>query len=312
MPLAICFVLAIVITLLGRAEASIFDTARTHLTDWSAPALGEIRKPFAELENWVAAVDSLLNAHSENERLRKENEALRKWQHAALTLEHRVQRYESMLKAVPDEALGTTMAHVIGQSNRPFIKTMILNGGTDNGIRKGQAVLDDRGLVGRVYLAGARSSWVIPLGDHSSRVPVVIQPSNRRAMLTGDNTISPLLALDVGDMPVQAGDRVFSTGDGGLLPPDLPIGTVIDDNGTLRVALFANPSLSDYVHVVHYRPSLDAPVTATSELPEPHAPSAGLTAPAAPDVTAAVEPILPSLATATTLASAGAAAEQRR
>ena len=157
LPLAMCFVLAIVITLLGRAEASIFDAARAKLTDWSAPALGEIRKPFAALEGWVGGVDSLFNIHRENLQLRQENAELRKWQNAALSLEQRVKRYELMLNAVPDPQLATTMAHVIGQSNRPFIKTMILNGGTENGIRKGQAVLDDRGLIGRVYLAGDRT-----------------------------------------------------------------------------------------------------------------------------------------------------------
>jgi rod shape-determining protein MreC len=313
LPLAMCFVLAIVITLLGRAEASIFDTARARLTDWSAPALGQIRKPFAALEGWVGGVDSLFNIHRENLQLRQENAELRKWQNAALALEQRVKRYELMLNAVPDPQLATTMAHVIGQSNRPFIKTMILNGGTENGIRKGQAVLDDRGLIGRVYLAGDRTSWVIPLADHNSRVPVVIKPSNRRAILAGDNTVSPLLELDVGDMPVRPGDRVLSTGDGGLLPADLPIGVVIEERGLLRVALFANPDLSDYVHVVHYRPLLEPPEAVTTELPDPHGPAARNVAPPQPEDLAAVGTApSPPASLATTLASAGASAEQER
>jgi rod shape-determining protein MreC len=304
MPLAICFVLAIVITLLGRAEASIFDNARARLTDWSAPLLTGIRQPFATVEGWVGGVDSMFAMHRENLQLKQENAELRKWQNAALALEQRVKRYELMLNAVPDPQLATTMAHVIGQSNRPFIKTMILNGGTQNGIQKGQAVLDDRGLIGRVYLAGERTSWVIPLADHNSRVPVVIQPSNRRAILAGDNTISPLLLLDVGDMPVRPGDRVLSTGDGGLLPPDLPIGVVIEEAGVFRVNLFANPDLSDYVHVVHYRPLLEPPAAATTELPEPHGPAARIEVPAEPDVAqAGTAP--PPVSNATTLASAG-------
>jgi rod shape-determining protein MreC len=308
LPLAICFVLAIVITLLGRAEASIFDTARARLTDWSAPALGEIRKPFAALEGWVSGWDSLWNTHRENLQLRAENAELRKWQYAALALEQRVKRYELMLNAVPNPELDSTMAHVIGQSNRPFIKTMILNGGTEHGIAKGQAVVDDRGLIGRVYLAGERTSWVIPLGDHNSRVPVVVKPSNRRAILAGDNTISPLLQLDVGETKVNPGDRVYSTGDGGLLPADLPIGVVILDRGILRVALFANPDLSDYVHVVHFAPSIEPPATADSELPAPYGPVTRAPGPAAGEEVAGTAPSL--MRNATTLASAGAATER--
>jgi rod shape-determining protein MreC len=119
MPLAICFILAIVITLLGRAEASIFDNARAKLTDWSSPLLTGIRQPFATVEGWAGGIDSLLAIHRENLQLRQENAELRKWQNAALALEQRVQRYELMLNAVPDPQLATTMAHVIGQSNRP-------------------------------------------------------------------------------------------------------------------------------------------------------------------------------------------------
>jgi len=42
---------------------------------------------------------------------------------------------------------------------------MILNAGTEQGIQKGQAVADDRGLIGRIYLTGQRTSWVILLTD---------------------------------------------------------------------------------------------------------------------------------------------------
>ena len=88
-------------------------------------------------------------------------------------------------------------ARVIGESNRPFVKTMILNAGTEHGVRKGQAVADDRGLIGRIYLTGERTSWVIRLTDLSSRVPVMIETSQRRAILAGDNTPTPALDLDL-------------------------------------------------------------------------------------------------------------------
>src|SRR6266581_4825941 len=174
---------------------------------------------------------------------------LHKWQNVALALENRMQRYELLLHAVPDPRLASITARIIGESNRPFIKTLILNAGTAQQVKKGQAVVDDRGLLGRIYVSGERTSWVILLTDMNSKVPVVIEPSHRRAILTGDNTPAPRLELDVGDGPIKAGDRVISTGDGGLLPPDVPVGVVMGEGDDMRVVLSAKPNTTDFVHV---------------------------------------------------------------
>src|SRR5258708_31967475 len=161
-----------------------------------------------------------------------------------------MQRYELLLRAIPDRRLVSITARIMGESNRPFIKTLILNAGTAQQVKKGQAVVDDRGLLGRIYVSGERTSWVILLTDLNSRVPVVIEPSHRRAILTGDNTPSPRLELDVGDGPIKAGDRVISTGDGGLLPPDVPVGVIMGEGGGIRGALSARPAMADFVHII--------------------------------------------------------------
>jgi rod shape-determining protein MreC len=181
-----------------------------------------------------------------------------------------MRRYEALLNAVPDPAVPSITARVIGESSRAFVETMILNAGTDAGVKRGQAVLDDRGLLGRIYLTGARTSWVIALTDLNSRVPVMIESSHRRAILAGDNTPVPALDLDLGEGAVKPGDRVVSTGDGGLLPPGLPVGVVIGDQGPnqggWRVALYAAPDGSDFVHVLAYTAPVE-PLAAGDALP---------------------------------------------
>ena len=292
LPLAICSAFAVVIAVLGRAESSFFDSLRAALTDWSEPVLEALYAPVTGVERTAVGLSSILSVYRENAQLRQENADLRKWQDVALSLEQRLKRYELLLKAVPDPRLPSTTARVIGQSSRPFVKTMILNVGLRQAIKKGQAVLDDRGLIGRVYLTGERTSWVILLSDLNSRVPVVIEPSNRRAILAGDNTGMPQLALDLGSAPVKAGDRVVSTGDGGLLPPDLAVGTVIEDGGTLRVALFADPDISDYVHVVSYDGAVNPP-SAENDPPVGVRPPAAI---AAPEISKAGNPALAPVA----------------
>ncbi len=248
----VCGMIAVAIAIFGKAEASIFDAARTRLSDMTGPALLEVSAPLVAFERWVQSVGTVFSVYRENIELRKENAELRKWQDVALSLENRMRRYELLLNTAPDPAPPAVTARVIGESNRPFVRTMILNAGTDQGVTKGQAVADDRGLIGRIYLTGKRTSWVILLTDINSRVPVVIEPSMRRAILAGDNTPAPRLDLDLGTGAANAGDRILSTGDGGLLPAGLPVGVVMGEGNERRVSLFTAAAASDYVRVLDY------------------------------------------------------------
>jgi rod shape-determining protein MreC len=268
LPIVICATIAIGTAIAGSVHAPIFDAARGALSDWTAPALGTLRGPLTAVQGWAGAFGSIFTVYSDNAELRRENAELHKWQQVALALEDRLRGYQQMLNAVPDEKTSFITARVIGESSRPFVRTLILNAGSAQKVSKGQAVVDERGLLGRIYVTGENTSWVILLTDLNSRVPVVIEPSHRRAILVGDNTPAPQLELDVGEGPVRAGDRVLSTGDGGLLPPDVPVGMVTGDGDAARVVLFATSSTADAVNILDYRvpdpPSAPGPVAAAS------------------------------------------------
>ena len=269
LPIIICATISIGAAAAGTAHAPVFDAARGALSDWTAPALVTLRGPLSAVQNWAAAFGNIFTVYSDNAELRRENAELHKWQQVALSLEDRLRSYQQLLNAVPDEKTPFITARVIGESSRPFVRTLILNAGSDQKVSKGQAVVDERGLLGRIYVTGENTSWVILLTDLNSRVPVVIEPSHRRAILVGDNTPAPQLELDVGEGPVRAGDRVISTGDGGLLPPDVPVGMVTGEGAAARVVLFATSGTADAVNILDYRvpdpPAAPAPVTAASK-----------------------------------------------
>jgi len=252
LPLVVCAVLAAVILLLGKAEASIFDRARAALSDWASPALEYVREPLSAIERWVDGIGGIFSVYDENVQLKRENAELRKWQNVALSLERRAERYGLLINAVPDGEIPSIVARVIGHSSRPFIKTMILNAGAEDGVKPGQAVVDDRGMIGRVYLTGERTAWVILLTDLNSRVPVSVEPKNTPAILAGDNTPMPALDSLPPNATITPGGRVLTSGDGGLLPPGLPIGVVVADDSGPHVALFADSNVADYVQVLDY------------------------------------------------------------
>ncbi len=268
LPLAIVAVLAVVLVLLGKAQSQLFDKARAEFSDWTAPALETVRAPLDAASRWISGIGGIFTVYEDNLRLQDENARLRQWQSAALLLERRLDRYRLLLNAVPDPALSSVTAHVIGRASRPFLDTMILDAGKSNGVHPGQAVVDPRGVIGRIFLSGERSSWVILLTDLNSRIPVRVVEGNVQAILAGDNTPAPVMETLSDPTRVHAGDQVVTSGDGGLLPPDLPVGVLIKDADGFRVALYADPATSEDVRVVDYLKPREKPPAATlNDLP---------------------------------------------
>ncbi len=267
-PLAVLFALAIALVLIGKAQSSLFDRARAHVADWMAPELEVMHRPFDWMSGLWRGLGQGFGVYQENIRLKEENARLRQWQTAAVMLDARVRRYQLLLHAVPDPALSSVLAHVIGRASRPFLETMILDAGKANGVKPGQAVIDTRGMIGRIFLAGARTSWVILLSDLNSRIPVTVEPGHAQAILTGDNAKAPALDTLAQGAQVKPGDQVVSSGDGGILPPGLPIGTVIADGNGFRVALLADPASSQDVEIADFKNPMEQPPAPTpNDLP---------------------------------------------
>jgi len=258
-PLAIFAVFAIVIVLLGRTQSPLLDRARALFSDWTAPVLEVLRKPVDEAGKWVAGLGNVFVVYQENMRLKEQNARLRQWQNAALVLEQRLHRYQLLLNAVPDPDVASITAHVIGRANRPFLNTMILDAGKKQGVKPGEAAVDARGMIGRIFLAGDHTSWVVLLTDLNSRIPVAIQPGNIQAILAGDNTPAPPLEAAPQSVQLKNGDQIVTSGDGALLPAGLPIGVVYWDGTTFRGALFADADTSEDVRVLDLKTTVEQP-----------------------------------------------------
>jgi rod shape-determining protein MreC len=293
LPLVIVIALAVVLVLLGKAQIGLFDRARAHATDLMAPMLEKVRAPVAGFDRWIGSIGEIFSVYEQNLKLKEENARLRQWRNVAITLQGRVNRYQELLHAVPDPQMNRVLARVIGRASRPFLRTMILDAGRSHKVLPGQAVMDARGMIGRIYLTGQRTSWVILLTDLNSRIPVTIAPRNVQAMMTGDNTGNPILNLMSHTVTLHAGDQVTSSGDGGLLPAGLPVGTVMPDGaGGWRVALLADAAASQDVEILNFSKPPEA-LPATAQLP---AEAAGLKPQAPPPPVAAVAaaPVVPA------------------
>ena len=246
--------LSCVLLLLGRAEAYVFDEARSKVQEVTAPLLEKLSGPLEVVKDWLTGFDDVLAIYEENKRLKEENARLMEWRDTALRMEQEVSRYEALLNVQAGPGIGYLTARVIADTGGPFAHAFIVNAGKSDGATKNQAVVDTDGLIGHIVAVGSNASRVLLLSDINSRIPVLVESSRYRAVLVGDNTRQPRLEFLPESANIRVGDRIVTSGHGGLLPPGLPVGVVVQDNGSgIRVQPFADEARIDYVRLLEYR-----------------------------------------------------------
>lgn len=162
-------------------------------------------------------------------------------------------------------------AVVIGRDPSPFLQYVIINVGSNDGIRKGMPVVTDKGLAGRVDAVIAEAARVQLITDPASSVNVNLQNSNTEAMLDGSVTGDLSLDMISQDATVQVGDVVLTSGLGGGYPPNLLVGQVVSVQ-KLATELFQQASIQpnvdftrlQYVLVItNFKPVVITPLITT-------------------------------------------------
>lgn len=209
-------------------------------------------------QNWFAtryvAVQNFLSAPRDIISLRQRNVDLEaevaRLQTQVIELQQRVAETE-ILAALVDFSRASPestykAAAVIGRDPSPFLRYIIVNRGSNDGIRRGMPVATNQGLVGRVDATIADAARVQLITDPASSVNVHLQTANTEAILVGSLTGDLTLDMISQDVTIEAGDVVLTSGLGGGYPPDLLIGQVISVQRR-PYALFQKASLQSVV-----------------------------------------------------------------
>jgi rod shape-determining protein MreC len=194
--------------------------------------------PVVNVQSWLSsrylAIQSLLIAPADVATLRQRNAELEaeisRLQVQIIELKQQVSEAE-VLSTLVDYARSRTenrylAASVIGRDPSPFMHYIIINRGSDDGLRTGMPVVTQQGLVGNISSVTAGAARVQLINDPASSVNVLLQKSGAEAILIG--SIIGELRLDMipQDVLVQPGELVVTSGLGGNYPANLVIGQV--------------------------------------------------------------------------------------
>jgi rod shape-determining protein MreC len=266
------------IFLVWRIDSPRVERFRLAVIDRVVPSFDWAMAPVTGMANLISDFQSYQQLAAQNGDLRRELQQMKAWKEAALQLEQENAKLLGLNNVRLDPELTYITGVVLTDSGSPFRQSVLLNVGARDGLVDGWPTMDGIGLVGRISGVGEKTARVILLTDTSSRIPITIQPSGQHAILGGDNTLNPPIEFLENSDLVRPGDRVVTSGDGGVFPADLLVGQVaLGNDRRLRVRLSADYERLEFLRVLRSRPNdgitdpgsllapADAPQTAQAE-----------------------------------------------
>ena len=244
--------------LVWRIDSPRVERFRAAVIDSVVPSFDWALAPVTGLVNLVQDFQSYQQLAQQNDELRRELQQMKAWKEAALQLGQENAKLLDLNNVRLDPELTYVTGVVMTDSGSPFRQSVLLNVGGRDGIVDGWPTMDGIGLVGRIAGVGQRTSRVLLLTDTSSRIPITIQPSGQQAILAGDNTLNPQIEFLEDPDQVRPGDRVVTSGDGGVFPADLQVGQVaLGNDQRLRVRLSADYERLKFLRVLRAQPHED-------------------------------------------------------
>lgn len=236
---------------LWRIDGPRVEKFRVLVIDTFVPSFEWMLRPMTSVVKLAQDYQSYEKLLEQNKELRRELQQMKSWKEAALQLEQENARLLDLSQLRLDSKLTHVSGIVMADSGSPFRQSVLLNIGSRDGIQDGWAAMDGLGLVGRISGVGSSTSRVLLLTDNASQIPVILQPSGQDALVMGDNSFAPPVEFIENADLVRPGDRIITSGEGGVLPAGLLVGTLaMDPNGRLRTRLAADYERLEFLKVL--------------------------------------------------------------
>lgn len=253
--LAVGFLLIFALALLVVSKTNNNATRKfsTIVAETISPVISLLAKPVEAISATNNYIHEMMNLRENNRLLQSENARLKQSQIAALELKNENDKLRALLKFAPVGKSAYTSARVITDSSNAYSRSVLITAGEEQKIAEDSPVINESGLVGRVIDVGKKTARVLLLSDVNSRIPVVSEKSREHSIASGTNGDALSLLYTPETSNLKVGEKIVTSGDGGVLPPGLPVGIVtkIEKTG-VTVKPFVDWYRLEFVSIVDF------------------------------------------------------------
>ena len=204
--------------------------------------------PEKKLNDTIIFLSEYLDVYEENQNLKDKIDKLNTKNLNYIYLENENKR----LKEIVGENVRISdgiVSRVLIDKDGKFLKSIILNKGTKDGIKKGMFVLEKNYLVGQVIEVNYTTSRAILISDLNSNIPVVIEPGSYQSILSGTGKYYGKIKYSKDELKLNNNSVVYTSGSGGNFRAGLPVGKINNQIEDLAVQFFSDLSQLSYVKI---------------------------------------------------------------
>lgn len=222
-------ILVLFLAVLTSTERKNISTPEQFLREMLAPLQNGAAVVSGNIHNWGAYLQGVDNIRAENEELQKEISELRLQLVNLAEYEQENERLKTLLHAVGsyNKQYDYATCQVVNRSQSNWYKTLIINGGSDDGFVVGLPVVCAEGVVGRIINTSANTSEVLLITDREGALSVMVQNTRTVGVVEGDGETDSLSMIHVPyDADIENYQQVITSGYGGVFPKGLLVGYI--------------------------------------------------------------------------------------
>jgi rod shape-determining protein MreC len=168
----------------------------------------------------------LRGVRAENRELKQQIEQMRLEQVRLNEDAAQAHRLQNLLAFKEQYIAKTVAAQVIGSSGSDLSRSVYIDKGEDDGLKRDMAVITADGIVGKVMVVYPSTAQVLLINDQTSGVGVILEKSRLQGVLRGSANGEVMLERIMSDEQVAAGETILTSGGDQIFPKGLPVGTV--------------------------------------------------------------------------------------
>lgn len=250
---AVFMLCAFFLMLVSYTNVGFVQKLRESLLSELVPVFSALTAPITYTADFFGSVSGLAELSALNKALMVENAKLKQWHQVAASLKDENDKLRTLLNAHQDLDKTFITTRIVMDAGSQFVHSFIVPVGAAEGVEKGQAVLSDKGMIGRVVEVGDKAARVLLLTDLNSRIPITFEGSHIKAVLAGDNSGVPKFLHLPHKSEIPEGAAVLTSGHGGVLPKGLLLGHIeYDELGNPAIKLMGDPKDTSFVRIVDY------------------------------------------------------------
>ena len=251
--LSILFILTFLLIFFNKTDYFIIYQIKSASVDVITPISKAISFPIRSTIQTINSINDLRYVQQENIKLKEEIIRLKKWQTLSIKNFRENKAYKKLLNSTSNDSNIIKTAAVISQSPSIYSKTIVINAGKNHQIDNNFAVINERGLVGKILSVSDNNSKILLINDQNSSIPVKLMNQNFFAIMEGASNGKYLVSAFIKDdkMP-NIGDILVTSGNANIFPKDILVGKIIDITDKNIIALpFVDLRNLEFVQVIN-------------------------------------------------------------